>query len=99
MRLEEAVNITTHAGARMTQRSIRKTHIALVLEHGELEGDKMILTQKVARERCETLRREMKTLEEIAQKGGVAAVVSGETVITTYRLASFSLSKGKLINV
>lgn len=92
------MNITTHAGARMTQRSIRKTHIALVLQHGEVEGDKMILTPKAAREKCDILRKEMKTLEEIAKKGGVAAVVDGENIITTYRLASFCLSKRKNIN-
>jgi hypothetical protein len=97
--LEEAMHITTHADARMNQRSIRKTHIALVLEHGEAEGDKLVLTPKAARKKCETLRQEMKTLEEIAKKGGVAAIIDGDKVITTYRLSSFCLFKAKNINV
>ena len=90
--------ITKHADVRMNQRGIRKGQVALVLEHGEPDGDKVILTPKLARQISNALRQDIKMLEAIAKKGGVTAVVEGNTVITSYRTSSFSLTKGKILN-
>ena len=83
------MQITAHADVRMNQRGITKNQLDLVLEHGEPDGDKIVLTAKGARELIGVLRREMKRLEAVANKGGISVVIDGETVITTYRTASF----------
>lgn len=85
------MQITAHADVRMNQRGITKNQLNLVLEHGEPKGDKIVLTAKSAREHIGVLTREMKRLEVVANKGGISVVMSGETVITTYRTESFSV--------
>lgn len=91
------MQITEHADVRMNQRGIKKIHIALAIEHGEPEGDKIVLTAKIARQRAKELRQELKSLDSIAAKGGITAVMVGENVITTYRTTSFSLSSSKKV--
>ena len=85
---ETVMQITAHADVRMNQRGITRNQFDLILEHGEPEGDKLVLTAKNARERIGALRREMKRLEAVANKGGISVVMDGEMVITTYRTAS-----------
>lgn len=91
------MQITAHADARMNQRGINKRHLGLVLEHGEPDGDKLILSAKAARHRAEALRQELKNLEAVAKKGGVTIVVADDRLITTYRTNSFSLAAAKKV--
>lgn len=91
------MQITAHADARMNQRGINKKHLGLVLEHGEYDGDKMVLSAKAARKRMATLKQEMKTLESVANKGGITVVINNNCLITTYRANSFSASDAKKV--
>lgn len=91
------MRITAHADVRMNQRGIKKSYVALAIEHGEPEGDKIVLTEKNARQRAHELRQELKCLDAIAAKGGITAVMAGENVVTTYRTSSFSLSSSKKV--
>lgn len=91
------MQITAHADARMNQRGINKKHLGLVLEHGEPDGDKVVLSAKAARQRAEVLRQELKALEAVAKKGGVTVVIDGDHLITTYRTNSFSVPIAKKI--
>ena len=91
------MQITTHADARMNQRGIKKAHIALALEHGEADGDKIVLTAQSARQRADELRQELRHLDAIANKGGVTAVICENQIVTTYRTASFSAFKSKKV--
>ena len=40
------MQMTTHIDARMNQRGIRKALVELVLDLGEIEGDRYVLTEK-----------------------------------------------------
>jgi hypothetical protein len=91
------MQITAHADARMNQRGIKKEHLSLVMEHGEHDGDKLVLSAKAARERLCLLRQEVKSLEDVAKKGGIAIVVDGNHIITTYRANSFSTAAAKKV--
>ena len=91
------MQITTHADVRMNQRGITRNQLDLVLEHGEPEGDKLVLSAKSARERMAALKQEMKRLEAVANKGGISVVMDGEAVITTYRTGSFVASTRKKV--
>lgn len=91
------MQITAHADARMNQRGIKKAHIALTLEHGAADGDKIVLTARDARRRADELRQELRHLDDIVTKGGVTAVVCDDRVVTIYRTTSFSMSASKNI--
>lgn len=91
------MQITAHADARMNQRGINKKHLGLVMEHGEPEGDKMVLTAKAARERMLALRQEMKSLESVAKKGGITIVIDNNCLLTTYRANSFRVGAAKKV--
>ncbi|MBB3995742.1 hypothetical protein GGR95_003406 [Sulfitobacter undariae] len=91
------MRITAHADARMNQRGINKKHLGLVMDHGEHTGDKMVLSAKAARQRMVALKQEIKSLEEVAKKGGIAFVLDGVHVITAYRANSFSAAAAKKV--
>lgn len=81
---------TTHMDARMNQRGINKEMVNLALEYGEPKGDKTVLGRKECHQAMLQLRRELKVLERAISKGGITVVADGETLITTYRVDSFS---------
>lgn len=91
------MQITAHADARMNQRGINKKHLGLVMEHGEHDGDKMVLTAKAARERMLALKQEMKSLESVAKKGGITIVIDDNCLLTTYRANSFRVGATKKV--
>lgn len=78
------MNKSTHAEQRMSQRGIHSTMIDLALDHGVIDGDKYILNKKSACAYLEKLKREMRVLMRVIDKGGVVVVADGDTLITTY---------------
>ena len=86
---------TAHSDVRMNQRGITGDMIELVLEFGEPEGDKTVLTEKACRLTIEALKRLQKKLEHASKKGGLTVVSQGDALITTYRTNSFSMSAKK----
>lgn len=90
---------TAHSDVRMNQRGITRDMIELVLEFGELEGDKTVLTEKACRLSIETLKKLQKKLEHASKKGGLTVVSQGDALITTYRANSFSMSAAKKVRV
>lgn len=81
---------TAHSDIRMNQRGITATMLDLVMDYGEPEGDKTILSAKTCRLAIEELKQVQKKLEHALKKGGLTVVVGGNMVITTYRANSFS---------
>jgi len=71
---------TRHIEKRMSQRGISNAMIDLALTYGEASGDKVILGRRSARRLLEDLR----TLMKIIDKGGVAVITQGESLITAY---------------
>ena len=65
---------------RMSQRGISGAMIDLALNYGEDAGDKVILDRRTATRVLKDLR----TLLKIIDKGGIAVVVQGDALITTY---------------
>lgn len=64
----------------MAQRGISRAMVELVLTYGEESGDKVILGRKSAKRLLEDFR----TLQKIVDKGGVAVVTQGNSLITNY---------------
>lgn len=71
---------TVHFEKRMSQRGINKDVVQLVMEYGEQQGDKLILSRKAA----ERLMHAARTLAKILDKGGLVVVAAGESQLTTY---------------
>lgn len=71
---------TKHIEKRMSQRGISSAMIDLALKYGEESGDKVILGRRSARRLLEDLR----TLMKIIDKGGVAMVAQGDSLVTAY---------------
>lgn len=86
---------TAHSVARMNQRGITATMIDLVMNYGEPDGDKTVLSARTCREVIEELKQTQKKLEHAIKKGGLTVVSSDDTVITAYRANSYSASAAK----
>lgn len=71
---------TKHIEKRMAQRGISNAMIDLTLNYGEESGDKVILGRRSAKRLLEDVR----TLLKIIDKGGVAVVAQGDSLITAY---------------
>jgi DNA repair protein RadC len=77
----------------MSQRGIRQELLDIALQYGELVQDKVILGKKALQLLLNELQEiEKQTLKAI-DKGGIVVVVSGEQLITTYNLNSYSRRK------
>jgi hypothetical protein len=86
---------TAHSDIRMNQRGITAAMLDLVMDYGEPEGDKTILSAKTCRQAIDELKQIQKKLEHAIKKGGLTVVSCGDTVITTYRANSFSTTATK----
>lgn len=71
---------TVHIQKRMSQRGITQDMVALVMAHGDLEGDKVVLGRKQSKR----LLRAYQTLVKVLDKGGIAVVTQDDALITTY---------------
>lgn len=78
------MHTTQHIQQRMSQRGISRAMVDLVMTHGTLEKDKIVLGKKEALERLESLRQEERILKKILDKGGVIIVTENDSLITTY---------------
>lgn len=71
---------TKHFQQRMSQRGISQDMVDLVLEYGEAEGDRVVLSRKASARLMEAAR----TLAKILDKGGLVVVTEGDAQLTTY---------------
>jgi len=79
----------------MNQRGINKQMVDLAMEHGVVDGDKIVLRRKDCDDVATELRQTLKLLERAKCKGGVTVVIDGGSQITTYNTGSFSRSGSK----
>lgn len=81
--------LTAHADARMNQRGITRNVMDMVIAHGDPHGDKIVLSRKRAGKLIQELKQALQDLQAIEKKGGVTAIMAGDTLITAYRTASY----------
>lgn len=88
---------TRHIQARMSQRAINQKLLNLTLEFGvEYEDGKIILNRQGLDELMRQLGELQQAAQQAANKGGLVVVREGETLITTYRLASYRRGGSKI---
>ena len=75
-----------HFSKRMAQRGISQHMVELVVQYGEMHGDKIILSRKASARLMQAAR----TLGKILDKGGVVVVASGDVQLTTYNYEGHS---------
>lgn len=78
------MHTTVHIQQRMGQRGITGRMIDLVLEHGNLERDKVVLGRKDAQRLLDEIRAKEAVLKKIIDKGGLVVVSDSDALITTY---------------
>lgn len=83
-----STHISRHAGQRMSQRGISRRLVDFALRHGRIEGDKRVLDRNEARRLIERLTEELRLAKRAMDKGGIAVVDDGDTLITAYNLPS-----------
>ena len=79
--------ISHHAARRLSQRGIPRRLLDFALRHGRVEGDKVIVDRKESRRIIESLEEELRLAKRVMDKGGIAVVEGGDTLITAYNLA------------
>lgn len=84
---------TRHIQARMSQRGIRQELLDIALQYGEPVQDKVILGKKALQLLLDELQQIERFAMKAMDKGGIVVVVSGEQLITTYNLNTYSRSK------
>lgn len=80
---------THHMKQRMSQRGISREMVDFVLDHGQIEQDKIVLGRKEARQLLKRLQDQMRVVKKVLDKGGVTVVTEGEALITTYNVDSY----------
>lgn len=81
---------TRHIQKRMSQRSITERAFALVKSFGVRDGDKLVLNRKACDAADHELEMLQHTLRKARARGGLVLVESGDVLITTYALDSYS---------
>lgn len=84
--LDRTLNSTLHLDRRMNQRAVTRPMLELTLRHGEIMGDRHVLSRKAIEARLRDLEDELRLLRDMHHKGGVVVVVEGDTVLSTWRL-------------
>ena len=82
------VRVSRHAGQRMNQRGISRRLVDFALRHGRVEGNKHILDRIASRRVIDALMEELRLAKRALDKGGIAVVEGGNTLVTTYNLAT-----------
>ena len=82
------VRVSQHAGQRMNQRGISRRLVEFALRHGRVEGNKHILDRNESRRVIDALMEELRLAKRALDKGGIAVVEGGATLVTTYNLAT-----------
>lgn len=75
-----------HFEVRKNNRGISDYLIELVLEYGDIMGDKVILGKKKAEMLMSEIRHLEKGIKKICDKNGLAVVIKDDTFITSYPL-------------
>src|SRR5690606_6308922 len=75
---------TTHFMKRTSQRGITKAMVNYALEHGEIDGDKVIVNRKLILRHREEMLRELAVMAKLLDKGGIVVVSEYESLITAY---------------
>lgn len=78
------MHTTVHIQQRMGQRGITGRMIDVVLEHGHLDRDKVVLGRKEAQRLLDEMRAKEAVLKKIIDKGGLVVVSDNDALITTY---------------
>jgi hypothetical protein len=74
------MNISKHAGHRMSQRGITREMIDICVQFGAVKGNRYVLGRNDARRLAAAYRIIMKILD----KGGVEVAVEDSTIVTTF---------------
>jgi hypothetical protein len=82
------MHITQHAHDRMTQRGLSRRLVDFTLRHGRVEGDRHVLDRNESRRLIDELEEELRLARRVHDRGGVAVVDSGDTLITAYNVAN-----------
>ena len=82
------MQITQHARERMTQRGLSRRLVDFTLRHGRVEGDRHVLDRNESRRLIDELEEELRLARRVHDRGGVAVVDSGDTLITAYNLSA-----------
>ena len=82
------MHITQHAHDRMTQRGLSRRLVDFTLRHGRVEGDRHVLDRSESRRLIDELEEELRLARRVHDRGGVAVVDSGDTLITAYNVAN-----------
>lgn len=77
---------TKHFRQRMSQRGLSSAIVQAAVDFGVIDQDKYVLGRKDAQLQIESLQQQLRALKKIADKGGVAVVADGNSLITTYNL-------------
>lgn len=80
------MKISAHAQMRMGQRGIPAALLGLVRKHGRVDGDRVVLDRREAKALLDQITAERAALLKVIDKGGIAVVEQGETIVTTYNL-------------
>ncbi|MCB1659056.1 MAG: DUF4258 domain-containing protein [Pseudomonadales bacterium] len=78
------MNKSIHLKKRMSQRGIDQKMVELALNHGVIDGDKYVLNKKIACAYLEEMKRQIRVIMRVIDKGGVVVVANGDTLITAY---------------
>ncbi len=76
------LHLTRHAEVRMRQRGVRERDLDLMIEHGTLTDDGVLLTRRDAAAAIGEHRRAIAQLERLK---GTAVILDGATVLSVYR--------------
>ena len=77
---------TKHFKQRMSQRGVNRSMVDLVLTFGSVDQDRHVLGRKDALVLLNSVQQELRVLKKIVDKGGVAVVTDGDSLITTYNI-------------
>jgi len=82
------MHISQHAHQRMNQRGISRRLVDFTLRHGRVDGDKHVLDRNESRRLIDELEEELRLARRVLDKGGVAVVEGGDTLVTAYNLTT-----------
>lgn len=88
--------LTFHAHQRMNARGISKSMIELVMQYGQIKGEKYFLNRKHIQCLLEEIDSQQRSLQrlrakmiKLIDKGGVTVVIDNEKILTLYDFDSF----------
>jgi hypothetical protein len=89
------MHISQHAAQRMSQRGISRRLVDFALRYGRVEGDKHVLDRNESRRLIEGLNEELRLAKRVMDKGGIAVVAGGDTLVTTYNVGTHARPQRK----